>query len=162
VNNYGANNSRNKAGLALAYVRAHMFGGCCTQWPYSKKKGYCMVYHHGERLPQAHILVCTWVNGPKPFPEAHARHLCGKGHLGCFNAACLQWGSAKDNYADAVRHGTATVGERQGASKLTDADVREIRAMRGRATQFVLADRFGVSQSLISLVQLGSSWRHVK
>lgn len=161
-NGYGAENSRNRVGKPLAYLRAHMLDGCCTPWPFSKQKGYCMVFHNGGRLPRAHILVCTWVNGPKPFPEAHARHLCGKGHLGCFNAACLQWGTAKDNYDDAVRHGTATIGERQGQAKLTDEAVRAIRAEAGLVTQFVLADRFGVSQSLISLVQLGLCWKHVK
>lgn len=162
MNGYGTNNSRNKAGQPLAYLRNHMFDGCCTPWPFYKVKGYCRVYDRGARLGMAHILVCGWVNGPKPFPDAHARHLCGKGQVGCFNAACLQWGTAKDNYDDAVRHGTATIGERQGQAKLTDDAVREIRAMKGRMTQFVLADRFGVSQGLISLVQLGKSWGHVK
>lgn len=60
-----------------------------------------------------------------------------------------------------ARRENAPIGERNGFSKLSDAAVAEIRAMRGKVTQYVLADKFGVSQSLISIVQLGRVWTHV-
>lgn len=156
-----SNGRHRNAGKPLKYLRAHMHDGCCTPWPFSKQKGYAFVWDGGKRLGAAHVMVCKIVNGPRPTPEYHARHLCGKGQLGCFNAACMKWGTAKQNYEDAVRHGTATIGEKQGSAKLTDEAVIEIRAMRGRVVQPILAKRFGVSQSLISLVQLGKNWTHV-
>jgi hypothetical protein len=149
------------AGKPLKYLLAHMNDGCCTPWPFTKQKGYGWVWDKNRRIGAAHVIVCTMVNGPKPSPDHHARHLCGKGHLGCFNAACLKWGTAKDNAADAIRHGTFVKGERSGQAKLTDEAVIEIRAQRGRVAQPILAKRFGVSQSLVSLVQLGKAWAHV-
>lgn len=52
-------------------------------------------------------------------------------------------------------------GERTGAAKLTEADVRFIRANRGTMTQKALAAHFGVANSLISHVQSGRGWSHV-
>lgn len=148
-------------GEPMEYLRAHMNDGCCTPWPFAKQKGYGWVWDNGVRIDAAHVIVCEIANGPRPSPVHHARHLCGKGHLGCFNAECLAWGTAKDNYDDAARHGTATIGERVGTSKLTEADVIEIRNSRGKETQVAIAARFGVSQSLISSIQTNQWWKHV-
>jgi ribosome-binding protein aMBF1 (putative translation factor) len=54
-----------------------------------------------------------------------------------------------------------TRGEAQGLSKLTDAAVRAIRRSEG-VSQKTLAARFGVHQSLISLVKSGKIWMHIK
>lgn len=150
-----------KKGEPLRYLLAHMLDGCCTPWPYTRQAGYAWVWDHGKRLGQAHVIVCEMVNGPRPSPSHHARHLCGKGHLGCFSAGCLTWGTAKDNYDDAVRHGTATIGERVGTSKLTEPQVLAIRNLRGRKTQHQIAREFGVSQSLVSAIQAKQWWKHV-
>lgn len=146
---------------ALPYLFAHMYSGCCTPWPFTSRRGYGDVWFDNRRIGRAHVMVCTMINGPKPTPQHHARHLCGKGHLGCFNAFCLKWGTARENAADTVRHGTTLKGETNGAAKLTEVAVRDIRARRGLVSQFVLADEYGVSQGLISLVQLRKVWPHV-
>lgn len=149
------------AGEPMEYLLAHMNDGCCTPWPFAKQRGYGWVWGNGARIDAAHVIVCEIANGPRPSPAHHARHLCGKGNLGCFNAECLAWGTAKDNYDDAARHGTATIGERVGTSKLTESDVIEIRNSRGKETQVSIAARFGVSQSLISAIQTNQWWKHV-
>lgn len=140
---------------------AHMLDGCCTPWPFAKQKGYGWVWSGGRRLGAAHVLVCELINGERPSPRHHARHLCGNGHLGCFNAGCMMWGTAKENYADAVRHGTNTRGERVGTSKLNQSDVAAIRLARGRLSQTALAEQYDVSQSLISAIQTHQWWKHV-
>ncbi len=72
--------------------------------------------------------------------------------------ANLRWGSRSENQHEKIRHGS-----RGGPAKLCLADVEEIRrARRGagasRPTQQVVADRYGVSRSLISLIESGAIW----
>lgn len=43
-------------------------------------------------------------------------------------------------------------------NKLTDSDAAYIRFMRGVVPQRVLAERYGVSRPLVSLIQGGKSW----
>ena len=50
-------------------------------------------------------------------------------------------------------------GEVNSQAKLTDAKVRLIRA--SNETNKVLAERFGVSDIIISLVKRGKRWRHI-
>jgi hypothetical protein len=54
-------------------------------------------------------------------------------------------------------------GELNGQAKLTDMDVREIRRLRNQcgARLALLAVRFGVSQTLISMIARGTAWKHV-
>ena len=53
-------------------------------------------------------------------------------------------------------------GERVGISKLTEADVRSIRAELARGVaQQRLADKFSVHQSVISDIKLRITWKHV-
>jgi hypothetical protein len=48
------------------------------------------------------------------------------------------------------------------AAKLTEAQVLEIRALRGVVTQKELARRFGIAQAVVSAIQLGKTWAHVR
>ena len=58
--------------------------------------------------------------------------------------------------------GMARKGERNGNAKLTEADVRRIRALRRHgATKKELVDRYGVSQRQIERIVDGTRWRHV-
>ena len=100
-------------------------------------------------------------NGPIP-DGMLVLHRCD--NRSCVNPAHLFLGSHRDNSVDMVQKGRNsthdTSGERHGASKLTDAAVREIRAstLTGRE----LAAKFGVSESAVSLVRRGRSWTHVE
>lgn len=75
----------------------------------------------------------------------------------------LKWGTAKDNAADSINHGTFQRGERHWRSELTDATVREIRQLRmvtGLSFR-KLGRRFGVSDTTIRRVVSGKHWKHV-
>ncbi|GJC03780.1 hypothetical protein KAM385_08090 [Aeromonas hydrophila] len=56
-------------------------------------------------------------------------------------------------------NGGTCVGVKQKASKLTDDDARVI--FNSDESGVLLAARYGVSPSAISLVRKGKSWRHV-
>lgn len=73
----------------------------------------------------------------------------------------LRWDTRAGNFADKVKHGTHNRGVQNVVHVLTDADIRAIRAARGRVTQQALADRYGVTQGHISNVQRGKTWRHL-
>jgi len=74
-------------------------------------KGYLYVnvkVARGDRhvlLPKpVHRLVLLAFTGPEPFPQADGRHKDGDA-MNC-SADNLEWGTRKDNIADAIRHGT--------------------------------------------------------
>jgi hypothetical protein len=62
-----------------------------------------------------------------------------------------------ENHPDLHRHR----GEGNGQAKLTEGRVRELRTLRGRVTQRMAADLFGVAASTVSSVWRGRTWRHV-
>lgn len=76
----------------------------------------------------------------------------------------LEWCSQADNARHAIRTGLTPkcLGEMNGAAKLTEDQVREIRRRRALgALQVPLAQEFGVSQRMISLIVRREKWAHV-
>lgn len=152
-------------GEPLRYLLAHMRDGCCdcNPWPYATSEGYPRVTDEDGCRRKGHRVVCEIVNGPPPFPGAVARHLCGRGHLGCFNADCLVWGSRVDDKQDSIGHETWAHGESNGRSKLRDADIPEILQWLGDGmTQTEAARRKGVSLSTISHIINKRKWQHIQ
>jgi len=92
-----------------------------------------------------------------PRPEGkQCRHL--DGHKTNNRLENLKWGTAQENQADMVAHGTAP-------SKLTEMDVLEIRrrVQEGRCgIQGQLARKYGVSDAAISRVVNKKRWRRVR
>lgn len=139
-------------------VLAHEGEGCLT-WPFSRNyRGYGIVRLHERRFRRVHRIVCEQVNGPAPTPEHEAAHSCGNGHLGCVHPAHLSWKTHAGNMADMAAHGSSPRGERSYRAKLTEGDVREIRALRGVVTQAALAGRFGVREDQIGKIQRRQRW----
>lgn len=98
--------------------------------------------HHGSPVPDG-----LWV-----------LHRCD--NPPCVNPAHLFVGTQLDNMRDRNAKGRANLarGERAGRVKLTEADVRKIRA-GGKPRD--LAAHFGVNESTISDVRTGRSWKHL-
>lgn len=71
----------------------------------------------------------------------------------------LKWGTPKENAEDSRAHGTLLAGEKISFAKLNDKDVIKIRSTD--LAQKKLADRYGVTQSTISLVLLRKTWKHI-
>lgn len=85
----------------------------------------------------------------------------------CCNPAHLFLGTQRDNVVDMWAKGRGSVnvrgrkGEANPRAKLTDADVLAIRALPPRK-HLGLAKRYGVSRTMINLIQRGAAWQHVK
>ncbi len=73
----------------------------------------------------------------------------------CVNPGHLFLGTQADNLADMVAKGRSVKGEQHGGAKLSDAAVREILSLRGSLRLREVAEQFGVSISLISMIWRG-------
>ena len=98
-------------------------------------------HHHGE-IPEGLVV----------------RHKCLNKH--CVNPDHLEVGTEKENQADRVRDGTALYGEKHQSSKLTEAQVRDIRNRVGQL-QKEIAEEFGVAFQTISKIRRGERWTHI-
>lgn len=77
----------------------------------------------------------------------------------CVNQDHLFLGTRLENIQDMVKKGRGCRGEKQGASKLTESQVREI--MASKETGISLAKKYGVGPQQISRIKNGLRWKHV-
>ena len=139
-------------GEPRTYMIEHMWDDC-PKWPYSRVgRGYGVI-----RDDYVHVLVCEKVHGPRPSPNHVAAHNCGKGHLGCFGAKCIEWKTRPNNELDRVAHGTSNRGEACGTSRLKQHQVIRIRGSTG-ISDASFAKEFGVSTETIRAARLGVTW----
>ncbi len=131
--------------------------------PTPRGGGYARVILHQDgmaRQVDVHILVAEAFLGPRPTPDHQAAHEDGQPWNCCLSN--ILWKTRSENDADKDRHGTRPRGESHRMSKLSDDDVREIRATVGpRGIYAALARKFSVSPSTISKIKLGRKWTHV-
>lgn len=116
----------------------------------------CKNNRHYFRL--VHRLVLETHVGACP-PGMQCRHLNGDPADNRLGNLC--WGSRRENAADKLVHGTATRGERHGLARLTETDIRAIRASTDRSRGWMtrLATEYGVSQTHISRIIKGRAWQ---
>ena len=108
----------------------------------------------------ASVMLETFV-GPRP-KGFHAAHLNGKKRDN--RLINLAWVTPKENIGHNRLHGKLCIGQKNGNSKLTEADVRLIRAnfKSGSGTTVQsLANRFGISKGHVYVVARSSVWRHI-
>tara|TARA_R110000765_G_scaffold48048_1_gene98504 strand:- start:1104 stop:1514 length:411 start_codon:yes stop_codon:yes gene_type:complete len=76
----------------------------------------------------------------------------------------LRWDTRSNNALDANRHGTrnAAKGEDAHWAKLTEKNVKYIRANVDKLGQREMGRMFGVTHGTIGLVLKGQTWKHVK
>ena len=115
-----------------------------------------------------HRLVLETFVGPKPDGQ-EACHINGDPTDN--RVENLYWGSRSQNMQDMSRHGTHAKirmpGESHPQAKLTEEDVRQIRArhIRGKNQNFPgntdeLMEEFGVGRSTICRIAKGKAWTH--
>lgn len=148
---------------AMEWIEAHVnyAGEDCLPWPFhiSKVDGYGRAHHPVTgKLHTAARLMCALAHGEPATPRLQAAHSCGKGNEACVNPKHLYWATHKRNQADRLQHGTTNRGEKQGKSKLTTADVLQIRELLKTQTQTSIARQFGVDPSHISNIFRGKDW----
>ncbi len=126
----------------------------------SKRKGYRVVNICSEgkrRTWLVHRLVALAFLGPEP-----------DGHEVCHNngkpddnrAENLRYDTRKNNMRDCLKHGTHNRGEKQGLHKLTESQVKAIRAAyaAGGVSQYALASQYSVHVMNINLIVNRKSW----
>jgi hypothetical protein len=143
--------------LDLEHYTVNSPSGC---WEWTKARsgaGYGQLWD-GERVVYVHRLVYEQACGPIP----EGMEVCHR----CDNPPCrrldhLFLGTHKQNFEDAAAKGRVggPPGERCGAAKLTDAQVRAIRA-DPRTNRVVCVD-YGISSRNVSSIRLRQTWRHV-
>ncbi|MBD9519322.1 hypothetical protein IB262_05365 [Ensifer sp. ENS02] len=70
----------------------------------------------------------------------------------------MSWKTKAENEADKLKHGTKARGERHGSAKLTEQQVRSMRALKGLESNAVIAQRYGISERQTKLILNGGSW----
>ncbi len=136
----------------------------CWEWTGSlTSTGYGCVRVEWK-LYKSHRLSWEMHNGAIP-DGLHVCHACD--NRLCVNPEHLFLGSASDNTADMMRKGRGSFvthhGEDNVASKLSNADVLEIRrlASDGKIRQGDIGAMFGISQAKVSQIKLRKNWRHI-
>ena len=107
-----------------------------------------------------HRLVLEAFNGPWP----DGCEICHNNGDHRDNRLCnLRWGTHTENCADREAHNRTAKGSRNGSSRLTEDQVREIRHRyaSGLEDQYKLATAFNVGQSTINRIVRFEQWRHV-
>jgi hypothetical protein len=117
-------------------------------WPHPQT-GHLYIRLHGARTRKVHRLVLLTFLGPCP-PGMECLH--GDGDPANNRLDNLRWGTHKENVADTRRHGRKP-------TKLTEADVREIRRLRAAGMHLkAIGARFGVSHVTVINVVKRRQW----
>lgn len=133
--------------------------------PHADVNGYRSVMLRGydprvkARLRRLHHVVLEAFVGPCPAGHQTA-HL--DGHPENNRLDNLAWVTPKENASHKKIHGTENDGSRNGWSKLTEADVIEIRRLRVEGVpRAVLCERFGLTPDHLGKIATGEQWKHV-
>lgn len=144
-------------------------GGPDACWPWmlaTNEYGYGLlrlgsIIDGSRRMARAHILAYRLAFGAPPLDKPCILHTCDNPR--CCNPRHLWAGTVADNNADMVMKGRARHpnGESNTQAKLTEDAVREIRALGNGVSGVELAERFGVSRSLICHIRKRRKWVHL-
>ena len=148
------------------YDRIEHYGWTITDtgcWEYRgsiSDRGYAVVKNKGKRLYVHRMMYLSRVG---PIPEGHVvRHKCD--NPPCINPDHLETGTQVDNMRDKSERGRGNwaSGEAVHKSKLTDAQVVEIRQRRANGEYVTtLGTEYGVTAATISAICLRKTWKHV-
>ncbi len=132
------------------WLRVDQSAGSDACWPWA---GYCNTNGYGNvrilgRRASTHRLAYELSHGSIP-TGLFVLHTCD--NPPCCNPTHLYTGTAADNSRDAMSRNRTAKGERNGYSKLSNADISEIgRLYDAGKTQVEIAKQFGVRQSAIA------------
>ncbi len=131
-------------------------GNGCTEWNGSILDGYGQMTFKGRHKPAhrwAYMLRHRQSNLPT---STQIRRMCGNSK--CVDVDHLTAGTARQNTADKIVHGTSNHGWR---SIISVDTVRAIKASKNTGTQQERADKLGVAKHMVRNIDSGSSWAWV-
>lgn len=130
----------------------------CWLWIGARRPtGYGKIKAEGRFWQSTHMALILDGRPPPPPPNNFALHSCNTPR--CCNPAHLHWGSHQTNMNEMASQSRGAIGSRHGMAKLTESDVRAIRASDAHILD--TAARFGVTPSMIRNIRAGRSWKHV-
>lgn len=119
-------------------------------------KGYLRV-SIGKKLMFIHRLVAEkYIPNPENKPQVN--HKDGNKLNNCVDN--LEWTTNQENRNHAVKNDLHLKGEKCPYAKLTEENVREIRADKTHSIDF-WADKFNVSKATISDIRTYRTWKHI-
>ena len=129
----------------------------------NRTNDYCRVQlckYDNKRSYGVHVLVAEAFHGKRPrgkFPNHKDLDKTNN------RASNLEWVTRRQNILHALQNGKKPSASlprtANGRAKLTDAQVAEIIAQKGKVGQRVLAALFGVSKSAIQFIHQGKHWK---
>jgi hypothetical protein len=140
--------------------------GKCWVWTgaINYRFGYGHFYVHGKGVQRAHRAAYELFVGKIP-SGLMVLHKCD--NRACVKPGHLFVGTAQDNTNDMIAkgrmiRGVQPQGSRHSGSKLTEKDIPQIRRLRAQGnSQQSIANKFRVSQAVISSILRGKKWTHV-
>lgn len=127
----------------------------CWEWNGLKNEaGYGMVRLYGKNCRVHRIVLSKKLNRELTSSEI-TRHLCN--NPPCCNPEHLEVGTTQDNINDKLLAGRQAKGERNGASKLSDKEVNEIRELNGKMSLRDIGKLYGIHYVHVSRIQNGKS-----
>jgi hypothetical protein len=138
--------------------------GCIEFSGSIRRDGYGVAQFQGKQY-LAHRLAFSLneYKHPMALTGLVVRHKCD--NPSCINVEHLEPGTQADNMTDMAARNRRAVGSKVGTSKLSELQVKEIRAAytpRSKThNQYQLARKYGVSQSEISHVISIKRWAHI-
>jgi hypothetical protein len=116
-------------------------------------KDYCVTV-----IRLHHVIMLTFVgNRPEGLVTCHY-----DGNPSNNALSNLRYDTASSNMKDAVRHGTANLGERCPSAKLTAEQVLEIRCRLEMGEKVaIISQSFGISHQQISKIKNRTRWQHI-
>lgn len=133
--------------------------GDCWEWQGKPMKHGYGSMHWGQKSHRTHRLV--WMLTYGEMPKMDILHSCD--NRICCNPDHLREGTHRDNTNDMLMRERQSRGEHRPNAKLTDADIRAIRAApKVWGFQTKLSKKYGVPTSSISRILRGTIWKHVE
>lgn len=122
-------------------------------------RGQYLALHLGSKYTESiHSLVALTFIGPRPkgFEVGHK-----DGNRFNNSVSNLEYITPKQNSEIKNSHSTMIRGEKHPKTKLTSQQILEIRNLRGKMHQRLIAAKFGIGQDAVSKIQLRKRWNHV-
>lgn len=141
---------------ALASFTPEPTSGCWLWTGPLNSYGYGAIWRHERGATttfRAHRVVYEALRGPIP-PGLWALHRCD--NRACVNPDHIFLGTHVDNMADMRAKGRGALGERNASTRLSAAELTDVRAaLSAGEGHGVIARRFSVSRSLVSMIAAG-------
>lgn len=151
--NKGKKCPRKSGTMTWLQERAGWAGDECLIWPFSSNwNGYGLM-NLGRKTHYAHRSMCKIAHGEPPTPKHQAAHSCNNGEGGCVNPRHLSWKTPSANLIDRRTAGTVPKGGWNNKGTMSDDEVAQIIALKGKKNQREIGAMFGISYQHVSYIQ---------